>query len=231
MQPYLFPYIGYFQLVKSADLFLLHDDAQWIKGGWINRNYILKQNVPKLWTLPVRRGSSTASINQRDFVPSSSTEVKKLIRFLMDAYRNAPCFDEVMPLVVSIISNPTRRVSHLIGHSISLICGYLGINIKISYTSTYRITSDLKGQSKVIELCKRSGATSYINPAGGTSLYGLTDFARNSLELKFLTPNPEVLTNSSPISQPVSIIHDLMNYDREEINRRLTQFSLITPST
>ncbi len=69
MQPYLFPYIGYFQLMASADIFVFHDDVQYIKGGWVNRNRILSSGEPCWVTLPVAARAHRLNINQRGYVP------------------------------------------------------------------------------------------------------------------------------------------------------------------
>jgi WbqC-like protein family len=67
MQPYFFPYIGYFQLAACSDIFVFHDDVQYIKGGWVNRNRILRDGQPRWLTLPVRKGASRLTIQQRQY--------------------------------------------------------------------------------------------------------------------------------------------------------------------
>ncbi|SHE77713.1 WbqC-like protein family protein [Bacteroides luti] len=64
MQPYLFPYIGYFQLIKVVDKYIVSDDLHYIKHGWINRNYILVNNEKKMFTIKLKKASSNKLINE-----------------------------------------------------------------------------------------------------------------------------------------------------------------------
>lgn len=95
MQPYLFPYLGYFQLVHHCDKFVFYDDVNYIKGGYVNRNNILCNSKKQLFTLPVEKASSFKKINELSF----QRNPKKIIRTIEQAYSKSTYFDEVMPLV------------------------------------------------------------------------------------------------------------------------------------
>ena len=64
MQPYLFPYIGYYQLINSVDKFIIYDDVNFIKQGWLNRNSILVNGKRNLFTVPLENQSSFTKINE-----------------------------------------------------------------------------------------------------------------------------------------------------------------------
>ena len=105
MQPYIFPYIGYFQLIKLVDKFVIHDDVQWIKGGWINRNRILINGEAQYFTIPIRKGSNYLNINQREISPNFNAHKKKILRQIESAYKKAPYFEEVFSLTKRVFSN------------------------------------------------------------------------------------------------------------------------------
>jgi WbqC-like protein family len=109
MQPYLFPYIGYFQLMASADIFVVHDDVQYIKGGWINRNRILSSGEPRWVTLPVAAGAHRLNINQRCYAPGGGRPRQFLWR-LKARDRAAPNFAEVFELVRTLLPHVDRNV-------------------------------------------------------------------------------------------------------------------------
>ena len=64
MQPYIFPYLGYFQLLNSVDHFVFYDDVNFIKGGWVNRNQLLINNQNKFFTVPLKKIISFTPINE-----------------------------------------------------------------------------------------------------------------------------------------------------------------------
>src|SRR5690242_636845 len=86
MQPYLFPYIGYFQLINAVDKFVIHDDVQFIKGGWINRNQILVNNREFMFTFSIKKDSSSHNINKRYFSDKFEAEKNKFLRTLKANY-------------------------------------------------------------------------------------------------------------------------------------------------
>lgn len=225
MQPYLFPYPGYFQLIKEVDLFLLHDDAQWIKAGWINRNIISLNGKPFLWTFPVAKGSNYALINQRQFAPLGQAQ-HKVINKLISAYQGFPFYPDVMPILENTLKSDERIVSSLIHNSICQICSYLNIKTAMDFTSNYTINKKLTGQAKVIELCRASGGSTYINPRGGKLLYDPHLFQKNKLDLKFLKPHNASMTFAAQTNQALSIIHDLMTYCPRTVDKRLSSYEL-----
>ncbi|HCR3455045.1 TPA: WbqC family protein, partial [Proteus mirabilis] len=93
MQPYLFPYIGYYQLAYHSDMFIFYDDVNYIKGGYINRNNILTKNGPQLFTLPVKKASSFKKINELFY----QEDTRKILTSISQAYSKAPYFTSVFP--------------------------------------------------------------------------------------------------------------------------------------
>src|SRR6185437_10468430 len=110
MQPYFFPYIGYFQLIAHCDVFVLHDDVQYIKGGWINRNRILVNHRAVWITFPVLRAAHHCNIRDR-YYSSDPEDRNRLLRRIAGAYRTSPCFGQVYPLIEEIMAFRNTNVA------------------------------------------------------------------------------------------------------------------------
>ncbi|MBU0482406.1 MAG: WbqC family protein [Proteobacteria bacterium] len=189
MQPYFFPYIGYFQLIDTVDQFVIHDDVQWIKGGWINRNRILVQGASRYITLPVKKDSTLFDINQLILPPDISKHKQKIIRQIENAYRKAPHFASVMQLVSDCFAYQERNVSKFIVNSLLTCCDHLGIQTPFVLSSTLDKKNELHAQDRVLNINMVMKASHYINPIGGTELYNKARFVENGLQLSFLKSN------------------------------------------
>ncbi len=126
-QPYFFPYIGFWQLVNAADLFLIGDNYNFIKRGWIQRNRILINGEPFFFGLEVKHITSFKKINETEFV---DFDVGQKLNTVYRAYRKAPQFDAGYNLVKAILDNPERNVAEFLFQSIKDVCRFLGINTK-----------------------------------------------------------------------------------------------------
>lgn len=195
MQPYFFPYIGYFQLIENCDLFVLHDDVKYTKKGWITRNRLQDSGVIRGFSLSLKRDSDYSQIRERVLSPDFDKE--RLVRVVANAYAKSPYFEHLLPLVKkSILQDATNLVDYLHA-SIENLCNFLQIRTPIIRSSSLRINADLRGQSRVIAICQQLGATEYINPIGGLDLYDSSVFASNDLELLFLRANLTPYAQSS----------------------------------
>ena len=187
MQPYLFPYIGYFQMINCSDYFVIADDVQYIKRGWINRNRILLNGEPALVILPVKKGSAFAKIYERNFVEKENPRGRiTFLNKIYDAYHKAPEFEHSYGLIEKIINYDDNNVAKYLQNSIQEICAYLTISTEIIMESTFNVSPDMNYQDAVITVCKKLKATRYINAIGGTNLYSADKFNAHGLELKFI---------------------------------------------
>ena len=123
MQPYFFPYIGYFQLIAAADNFIIYDNIKYTKKGWINRNRILCDGGVSVFSLPLKKDSDYLDVRQREL--SDNFDSKKLLRQLKQSYKKAPYFEETYALVSSIINYSELNLFNFLHHSIINICNYL----------------------------------------------------------------------------------------------------------
>ena len=185
MQHYFFPYIGYFQLINAVDIFVIYDDVNFIKQGWISRNRILINCAEHMMTLQLFGASSFKHINKIEI----GNNQEKLLRTIYHAYHLAPFFDRVYPLIVSVMINGEKNLSNFLAHLLKSICFYLRIETKLVLSSSFEKDNTLKGYEKGIAICKKFHAGTYINAIGGKSLYSKDDFSAHNIELLFIKTN------------------------------------------
>lgn len=230
MQPYFFPYMGYFQLMKAVDLFVLYDDAQYMKGGWINRNRILAHGNPSWLTLPVRRESVTLPINRRHFqsVEDGSCSIKNRLR---SSYLRAPYFPNVFPFLCELLDSQAPDVAQFNAHLLKGVAAWLGISCKFLDSSTLDIASDSRGQARVLAICHRVGATRYVNAMGGSTLYSSSAFNAAGLDLYFLKSNtPDYAQFSQPHVPSLSIVDVMMFNSQQQCRELTTEYELVSAS-
>jgi len=189
MQPYFFPYIGYFQLINAVDEFIIYDNIEYTKKGWINRNKILANGRALYITLPLKKDSDYLDIRNRHLADIWFLERKKMLNRITGAYRKAPFFEVVYPLIKNIVLFESVNLFSFIHNSLILVNKYLGIKTHLLVSSTLSIDHELKAEKKVIEICKIRGASVYINPIGGLNLYNKDKFKDEGIGLFFIKTN------------------------------------------
>jgi len=224
MQPYLFPYIGYFQLIKSVDIFVIYDDVNFIKQGWITRNRILLNGSEFLFKIIVKGASSFKKINEIEVVNSNH----KLISTIQQAYIKAPYFEEVYPLLTDVLLHKETNLGRFLRNTLNATLEYLGISVSVIVSSEIEKDPMLKGDDKVIMICKLLNGSGYINAIGGQSLYSKEKFTENGLTLNFIKSKPIVYSQFKNQFIPwLSIIDVMMFNSPDEINNMLNQYDLI----
>jgi hypothetical protein len=210
MQPYLFPYLGYFQLMAASDVFIAHDDVQYIKGGWINRNRILRQGQVQWMMLAVAGASHELPICKRQYSSLASSR-GKLLRKLEGAYGKAPHFESTMELVESILSCKEENVARLNLRALKEVAAAIGITTQVLESSQLDFDHALSGPDRVRAVCEAVRASVYLNPPGGKSLYAAAFFAERNIELRFMEPRLEPYPQGSDEFVPgLSIVDVLM---------------------
>jgi len=188
MQPYFFPYIGYFQLINAVDLFVVYDNIQYTKKGWINRNRMLQNGKDVMFSLPLKKGSDYLDVRERELAADFNRG--KLLGQIKGAYQRAPYFTQVFPLVEHIVKYEDTNLFRFLLHSIIKLCEHLGIQTEIKTSSDIEIDHHLKNQDKVIALCEAVGATTYVNAIGGVELYSTDVFNEKEMDLKIIQSKP-----------------------------------------
>jgi hypothetical protein len=190
MQPYFFPYIGYFQLINSVDLFIVYDNIKYTKKGWINRNRILLNGKDTTISLPIKSDSDFLDVRERELAPDF--DPTKLINQIGGAYRRAPYFAQVFPMIEEILRQQESNLFKFLYRSIIAVCERLGITTEIRISSGIAIDHSLKNQHKVLALCEAVDTEIYVNAIGGLELYSKPDFHACGIELKFIRSKPFV---------------------------------------
>ena len=228
MQPYLFPYIGYFQLVNAVDHFVLYDDVQYINRGWINRNRILINGKSHLYVFSVKKDSHLLNINQREFADNYCYEKEKFIKTL-EWYKSAPFYEDTTNLIKQILDISDKNISRMINNSIKFICDYLDIKTKITASSNIIINRDLKAEDRIIKINKYFGSDVYINSIGGIYLYNKRRFSDVGIDLKFIKTKEIVYKQFNNEFIPnLSIIDVLMFNSVENIKQLLNEYEIVT---
>jgi len=216
MQPYFLPYVGYFQLIQAVDTFVVYDNIQYTKKGWINRNRILVGGKDEYLTLPLKKTSDFLHVNQRELADSWSDEKIKMLRKIKEVYRNSPQFNVVFPLIESILNFDKKNLFDFIYNSIISVSVFLNIKTNFVISSTVKIDHEFKGEEKVIALCKKLNAKNYINPIGGVELYNTLNFLNEGIKLQFIRTDNITYKQQNNIFVPSLSIIDVLMYNSKE---------------
>lgn len=226
MQPYFFPYIGYFQLINAVDTFVIYDNIQYTKKGWINRNRFLQNGKDCLFSIPLKKNSDFLDVKDR--IISADFNKIKLLNQFKNAYQKAPHFNGTFPFFEKIIMNEEDNLFNYIFYSIQEICKYLEINTNLVVSSTVDIDHSLTAEHKVIAICNKLDTSTYINAIGGQELYDKNDFKNNGIDLKFIKTNPIAYKQfDNDFVHSLSIIDIMMFNSKDEIKNMLKNYELI----
>lgn len=228
MQPYIFPYIGYFQLINAVDAFVFYDDVNYIKRGWINRNQLLINNQAKLFTIPVLKASQNKLIQEIEL----GIDEKWLSHFyttLEQNYKKAPHYKETIVLIKKVFNKPHQYISDIAIESITQVSNYIGLKTVFKRSSTsFQSSKGLEKADRLIDITKKCNSIDYVNPCGGIELYDKKYFKQQGINLYFIE------NSIAPYAQfkndfvgGLSIIDVLMFNSKEEIKKLLTEFTLI----
>jgi len=217
MQPYLFPYIGYFQLITTVDKFIFYDDVNFIKNGWINRNRLFLAGDIRYITAPLSDASPFKKINEITVLPGNIWR-KKIIDSIRQSYSKAPFFNEIKTLVSQVLFLDENKVGNLAKASVIAASNYLDINTQFVMTSAAYKNSNMNSAARIIDICHQEESKFYFNLSGGKNLYSEDLFRSENIELNFIENQPikyQQLTNE--FYPDLSIIDVLMFNDKKTV--------------
>lgn len=227
MQPYLFPYVGYFQLINAVDKFILYDDVNYIKKGWVNRNRILVNGKAHLFTVPLKNASQNVLIKDIELAVDEKWR-KKFLQTIFYAYKNAPFFDITFSIVKEVINTKSKFLRDWHLKSYWLFMAYLDINTEIIETSRKYENINLKSQERILDICIKEKGNIYINPIGGQDLYSKELFSNKGIALNFLKSKDIIYKQFiNKFVASLSIIDVMMFNNKNEINELLNKLELI----
>ncbi|MDB9964253.1 WbqC family protein [Vicingaceae bacterium] len=231
MQPYVFPYIGYWQLMNEVDAFIFYDNVNFIKKGYVNRNSILINGLANKFTIPLINASQNRLINEIE-IDYSQKWSQKLLNSIFLTYKKALNFEETYLLLTRILNENYRTISELNVNSSIEIAKKLKIKTAFLIASELDYKTDLKGEDKILKYCELKGAVHYINPVGGVDIYDEAKFESKRIKLSFLKTNPTSYKQlgKQAFVDNLSIIDVLMNNSFEDVCEMLSQFELKSKS-
>lgn len=227
MQPYVFPYLGYYQLFHASDVFVSLDDAAFIKKGWVNRNRILLQGKVHTFTIPLSAQSQNVSIRDSRVAPDDGWR-KKLMNTFGHAYRKAPHFEAVYSIVEQTLADSGGSIADTAERSLRLVLDYLDMPRAIRRSSELGIDSGLHGQERILAICEAIGTDLYVNPKGGRELYSPARFNTRGIDLRFLHMGEVAYKQGSAVQfEPgLSIIDVLMWNAKDAVGEMMANYTL-----
>lgn len=229
MQPYFFPYLGYFQLLAHVDVFVVHDDAQYVKQSWINRNRFLDHGAAAYFTLPVSGGSHRQLICEKH-LHEPRRHQPKLLAKIQDAYHGTPQLDSVCAFLEPLFPGADETIASFNVRALRALQELLSLRTRLVLASERAYPRFRTAQERVIRICLEEGATRYVNPIRARSL-GLYDeiaFRTAGLELSYLGLDPDLRydQNGGPFVPDLSIIDVLMFNSLGQTRELLDRFVL-----
>jgi hypothetical protein len=226
MQPYFFPYIGYWQLIQSVDRFVVYDDVNYKKGGWINRNRILINGQSCYFTVPLDDASANKKICEIG-LSGNKTWRGKLLKKVELSYRRAPYFNDVFPIILEIVSHENENLAGYIFFQLKKMTEFLNLKTEIVQTSQKYLNTLLSSEERVIDICKKEKAKTYINLPGGKNLYNAATFKREQIDLGFIEPHFfQYQQRSEGFCADLSIIDSLMELGEHGVKKLLAEYDL-----
>ena len=227
MQPYFFPYIGYWQLFNAVDKFVILDDVNYIKRGYINSNSIIVNGGKYKFTISIEKPSQNKMIKDTKlyFLEKERNDLLKTIEM---AYKKAKNFDAVYSILEEIILYSENDLTKYIKNSLEVVARYLGIETSILVSSEIDKDNTLKAEKRIIEINKHLGSDIYINPIGGQSLYNSQTFSKEGIQLHFIkTKQIEYKQFTEEFIPNLSFIDVLMHNNKQDTFILLSQYELI----
>lgn len=224
MQPYFFPYIGYYQMVHAVDTFVFYDDVNYIKGGWINRNRILMNGEPAYITVPLQGASPNKEIREVGLM----ADRKKVLRTIEQVYRKAPYFAGTISLLEDVLTRPFVHIGELAKYSVIAVMDHLGVKRDYRVSSRdFAHTKSMSRADRLIAITKECGSRRYVNAAGGSELYGKDHFLQHGVDLQFIKSELQPYAQFGGNYVPgLSMIDVLMFNSREECLLGLSKYHL-----
>jgi hypothetical protein len=220
MQPYFFPYIGYYQLLAYSDIFYIYDDTHYSKGGWYTRNRVL-HNVKtyEYINVSVERPRLNEMLNNVR-LKKKHDDLVSILGKLTIYKKRAPYYQRVVEIVRNVFADSSETLVSINVTSLTAVSEYVGIEYFIGYSSTLNYDRNCSAEDKVIEINREIGSTEYINLPGGRDLYHKTRFESAGINLIFMDlPHFEYETHPFQYIPNLSMVDVLMWNSPEDIRK------------
>lgn len=200
------PWKGYFDLINDADLFVFHDDLQYTKNDWRNRNTIKTRQGLKWLTIPV--GTDEHRLINEVRLPEDRSWVNRHWRLIEENYQAAPYFERYASVLRDILFDPAwTRLSELNQFlTVTVAREFLGIRTKFIDSSQFRLRSHK--QERVLDLLRAVGATHYVSGPAARNYLDAEKFREAGIDLtwKDYSGYPEYSQFHPPFIHALSIL-------------------------
>ena len=227
MQPYFFPYLGYWQLMNLVDEYIIYDDVNFIKRGWIHRNRIKMNQGAVQFSISIRKVSQNKKINELYLNMNDDSRDKLLLTFQC-AYSKAPYYEEVAALLKDILYCGKENLAAFLAYANRKTAEYMGITTKILSATEMGLDHRHHGQDRILDVCKDRGIERYIIAIGGKELYDQESFSKINCELKFLRMDEDIHypQGKGTFLPSLSILDVLVYNSQEEVKDLLARYRL-----
>ncbi len=231
MQPYFFPYLGYFSLIKHTERFILFDSVQFIRHGWIERNRVLKQNGGWVYIkVPVSNKGRETLIKELE-IDNSQVWQDKILAQIQHYKKLTPLYFRVRNLLGDLLSTKQHSVVNLNKHLLTGICNYIGINKELHVYSELNLNIETPNAPDewALNICKSlGGVTEYWNPPGGISFFDRNKYNDAGIKLLFHSAKLIPYRQGDTVFEPgLSIVDVLMFNEIDVINHMLDQYEFL----
>ena len=231
MQPYVFPYIGYMNLVNASDKFVFYDDVNFIKKGWINRNRVMLTREPYRFSIPLK-GQSQNRLTKDTEVSDLEVFAEKFLKQIASSYKSSSYRNVVLDYVREVLRGENQSISDLAITSVKSFFKYVGVEKSFLVSSNeFSSTQGLERAERLISITQMLGSQHYINAIGGTNLYAKEDFASKGINLNFVKPSIIPYSHCNGVEAEfcpgLSIIDVMMNLSEDEIRKHLDSYELV----
>jgi hypothetical protein len=220
MQPYFLPYLGYFQLMAAVDVFVLFDNVQFIRRGHIHRNRIKVSGQAHRFTLSLERASQNRLIVDTCLEASPDRREKLLLTFA-NAYSKAPYFEQVQPLLETILRSEHRSLSLFLRHQFEVLVDYIGIDTELLLASECNWPLAEGREQRILSMVHSLGGTHYVNAWNGRDLYSANAFQPFGVSLSFHRMNDVCYRQGGGPFVPMLSIADVLMWNGPEETRLL----------
>lgn len=232
MQPYFFPYLGYFSLIKHVDRFILFDTVQFIRHGWIERNRILKPGEGVQYiSVPLVKTSHETKI--KDICIRNDEDWRNHIFSQLEHYKmKAPFYLETMKVIEKAMAVETESITNLNHRILMCVCEYLGINMEIEIFSQMNLNIETakKPDEWALNICKKLGnVEEYWNPIGGRTFFNPTKYEKAGIKIYFHSLNINKYSQKRvAFEERLSIIDVMMFNSPAKINKMMDDYELLS---
>ncbi|ULC60556.1 WbqC family protein [Flaviramulus sp. BrNp1-15] len=226
MQPYFFPYLGYFSLIDATDFWVVFDEVQFIRHGWVERNRV--QNSDGGWQyikVPLVKAPRQNLIKDT-FIRFNENWESKILAQLTCYKKKAPYYNQVINLLEKIFEKKNKDITSLNILVLKKVCEYIGMEFnydvfsqtEMDFSSTIKKPGDW-----ALQISKYYEASTYVNPYGGIDIFDRENFQKEGIGIKFLKNNLDIYNQRNKKFEPGLSIIDVLMFNSPKETKKLIE--------